>query len=224
MPAMVPGSTLGLMGRPRVGFAALFVALVVTAAACSGGGSSAKSMSAATSNAAANDPAGCRFIVASEATRTIPSSVTLPEYLIGASAAATVCYDKITFVFSQGANPTALPPGYKVTYAKPPFAPKLQSVTESLTGVQAILEVVIAPSSLIDVRSPSNPTHTYQGNLRLALPGLRHTLTVELLSTFPEPPDPNAGSVVWLIGLDSKRPFVTDAAANPPRISVLIMN
>jgi hypothetical protein len=224
MPAMVPGSTLGLMGRPRAGFAALFVALVVSAAACSGGGSSAKSTTVTTSNAAVNDPAGCRFIVANEGTRAIPSSVTLPEYLIGASAAPTVCYDKITFVFSQGANPTNFPPGYTVEYKQPPYAPNLQSTTQTLTGVQAILEVVITPASLVDARTPSNPTHTYQGNLRLALPGLRHTLIVELLSTFPQPTDPNQGVVVWLIGLDSKRPFVTDVAASPPRVSVLIMN
>jgi hypothetical protein len=224
MPGMVPGPTLGLMGRPRAGFAALFVALVVTAAACSGGGSSAKT-TATTSSVAANDPAGCRFIVASPAARKIPSSVTLPEYLVGASAAPTICYDKITFLFSQGANPAALPPGYQVEYKQPPFAPKLQSTTETLTGVRAILEVTIAPASLTDATTnPSRPTHTYQGNLRLALPGLRHTLIVELLSTFPQSPDPNAGTVVWLIGLDSKRPFVTDAAANPPRVNVLIMN
>jgi hypothetical protein len=221
---MVPASTLGLMGRPRTGFAALFVALVVIAAACSGGGSSAQPTTAKNSNAAANDPAGCRFIVASQNARQIPSSVALPDYLISASAAPTVCYDKITFVFNQGANPTALPPGYKVEYKQAPFAPNLQSSTETLTGVRAILEVVLTPASGVDARSPSNPTHTYQGNLRLALPGLRHTLIVELLSTFPEPTDPNQGEVVWLIGLDSKRPFVTDAAANPPRVSVLIMN
>jgi hypothetical protein len=150
--------------------------------------------------------------------------VLLPDYLIGASAAPTVCYDKITFVFNQGANPTTLPPGYVVSYQKPPFAPNLRSTAETLTGVQAILEVVISPASLVDARTPSNPTHTYQGSLRLALPGLRHTLIVELLSTFPQSPDPNQGTVVWLIGLDSKRPFVTDAAANPPRVSVLIKN
>jgi hypothetical protein len=212
------------MGRPRVGFAALFVTLVVIAAACSGGGSAAKSTTSTTSSAAALDPTGCRFIVASEASREIPSSVALPEYLIGASAAPTICYDKITFVLSQGANPTAVPPAYKVIYQKPPFAPNLKSVTETVTGVQAILEVVITPASLVDARVPSNTTHTYGGNLRLALPGLRHTLSVELLSTYPQSPDPNAGAVVWLIGLDSKRPFVTDAAANPPRVNVLIMN
>ncbi len=154
----------------------------------------------------------------------MPSSVALPEYLTGASAGPKVCYDKITFVLNQGANPTDLPPGYQVAYKKGPFAPNLKSNTESLSGVQAILEVVISPASLVDARNASNPTHTYQGSLRLPLPGLRHTLSVELLSNFPEPPDPNQGAVVWLIGLDSKRPFVTDAAANPPRVSVLIMN
>jgi len=49
--------------------------------------------------------------------------------------------------------------------------------------------------------------------LRLALPtGIRHTLIVELLDTFPQlSPDPNQSVMVWLIGLDSKRPFTTQS-------------
>ncbi len=171
-----------------------------------------------------NDPTGCRFIVANVAKRQSPTSVLFPEYLVSVSATPTVCYDKITFVFNQGGNPTALPPGYTVQYQQPPFAPNLTSQTENVSGVHAILEVIITPASLVDTRVPLNPPRTYQGSLRLALPGLRHTLIVELLSNFPQSPDPIQGTVVWLIGLDSKRPFVTDAAANPPRVSVLVMN
>jgi hypothetical protein len=42
-------------------------------------------------------------------------------------------------------------------------------------------------------------------------------------TTLP-PNDPATSRVVWLIGLDSKRPFTVDASNQPPRISVLIMH
>ena len=144
------------------------------------------------------------------------------EYLDAATAAPTVCYDDITFTFQQGNN-SDLPPAYTVQYVpvNKPVAPGLTSTaTQSLTGVNAILEVVIHPAS-----ETSASGQTYAGNLRLALTGMRHTLIVEYLTTFPQPsPDPNQAEVVWLIGLDVKRPFTTDAANSPPRVSVLIMN
>jgi len=36
--------------------------------------------------------------------------------------------------------------------------------------------------------------------------------------------DPATSRVVWLIGLDSKRPFTVDASNQPPKISILIMH
>ena len=30
--------------------------------------------------------------------------------------------------------------------------------------------------------------------------------------------------IVWLIGLDSKRPFTVDAANQPPRVTVIVMH
>ncbi|HEY6319191.1 MAG TPA: hypothetical protein VI462_15060 [Acidimicrobiia bacterium] len=96
----------------------------------------------------------------------------------------------------------------------------VNSSAASLTGVKAVLEVVIHPAS------ESNAGNlTYKGNLRLALPTMSHTLIVEYLNTLPQPsPDPNQSQVVWLIGLDAKRPFTTDAANSPPRVSVLVIN
>jgi hypothetical protein len=43
-------------------------------------------------------------------------------------------------------------------------------------------------------------------------------------STTLAPNDPATSRVVWLIGLDSKRPFTVDASNQPPRISIVIMH
>jgi hypothetical protein len=212
------------VGRPSWGFVTLFVALALVAASCFGGGGAASHARAA-GRVSSNDP-GCQFIVAGEAKRSTVPLINLAEYLIDATARATVCYDQITFTFDKGSNPD-LPPSYSVFYKQPPFAPGLPtSATETLQGVHAILEVVITPASETDVRNAANSVQTYKGNLRLQLPtNMRHTLIVELLRSYPQPsPDPNASVVVWLIGLDARRPFTTDAANSPPHVNVLIMN
>lgn len=38
------------------------------------------------------------------------------------------------------------------------------------------------------------------------------------------PNDPATSRVVWLIGLDAKRPFTVDAVNRPPRVSVIVMH
>jgi hypothetical protein len=118
--------------------------------------------------------------------------------------------------------PSVFPPSYTVQYKQPPFAPGLKASAESLNGVHAILEVIMTPASGTDARHGGS--QTYKGNLRLQLPpGIQHTLIVELLDTFPQiSPDPNQSVMVWLIGLDAKRPFTTQSGIEPPRISILI--
>jgi hypothetical protein len=233
------------MGRPRIGFAALALAIALTSSAClGGGGGSGATRSRPSATATTNGP-GCQFIVASEAKRTEPTPIAQPVYLTSASAASTVCYDKITFVFTPGTavpgvvptttttvpgatttttNPETanFPPGYTVQYMNPPFAPKLVTATEQIPSVHAILEVTISPASAVDAQATRH-TQTYQGALRLPLSGMAHTDSVEFLSSFPQSPVAPP-SVVWLIGLDSKQPFTTDYANSPPRLSVLIMN
>ncbi len=230
------------MGRPRLRFAALTVVLALVAAACLGGGSQARQPATTTTT---NGP-GCQFIVASEASRSEPAAITQPVFLTSASATPTVCYDKITFVFTPGSQiigvPTTTtttvpgatttttnpalsdyPPGYSVQYMKPPFAPGLRSATEQIPSVSAILEVTISPAAETDTQT-SRHVLTYDGPLRLPLTGMAHTDSVELLSNFPQAPAPAPPKVVWLIGLDTKRPFTTDYANDPPRLSVLILN
>ena len=221
------------MGPPRLRFVALVATLTIVASACSGGGGGATSPRRQGGSANAGDP-GCQTVAASTLTRKIAPRVDRAEYLIDATATPTVCYDQITFVFDPGdatnlppnIAPAVFPPSYTVQYKQPPFAPGLnRSAAESLSGVHAILEVTLNPASEIDNR-PRGKGQTYKGNLRLQLPtAIRHTLIVELLDTFPQPsPDPNQSVMVWLIGLDSKRPFTTQSAIEPPRVSILIPN
>ena len=188
--------------------------MFATAACFGGGGGSATP----TSTAPAHGP-GCQFIVASEAKRQTVPIINQAVFLDNAGAVPTVCYDDITFSFAPGGDGD-LPPAYTVQYV-PLNAPEVASTSAaSLTGVKAVLEVVIHPASETNAGNL-----TYKGNLRLALQTMNHTLIVEYLNNFPQPsPDPNQSQVVWLIGLDAKRPITTDAANGPPRVSVLVMN
>jgi hypothetical protein len=221
------------MGLPRLRFVALVAALAIVASACfggGGGGSTGARRQGGSSNA--GDP-GCQYVTASTLTRKVAPRIDRTEYLTDATATPTVCYDQITFLFDSGdatnlppnASPDVFPPSYTVQYKQPPFAPGLKAAAESLSGVHAILEVILTPASGIDTR-PRGGGQTYKGNLRLQLPtGIRHTLIVELLDTFPQvSPDPNQSVMVWLIGLDSKRPFTTQSSVQPPRVSILIPN
>jgi hypothetical protein len=221
------------MVRSRVRFVALVATLTVVASACFGGGGGGSAKPKRQSGSSSNDGPGCQFVTASTLTRKVAPRVDKAEYLIDATAQSTVCYDQITFVFQPGdaqnlppnVAPSVDPPSYTVQYKQPPFAPGVKSTAEALNGVHAILEVTLQPASVTDLRKPGSSTQTYRGNLRLQLTGMRHTQIVELLDKFPQPsPDPNASAMVWLIGLDSKRPFTTQSAIEPPRVSVLIPN
>jgi len=206
------------VGRARARLVGLAVVLVFTTAACLGGGGG--STTTTTSANASNNGPGCQFIVASEAPRATIPIINQTVFLDNATANPTVCYDKITFTFQPGGGGD-LPPAYTVQYVPSNAPGVLNSATASLTGVRAILEVIIHPASETNAGNL-----TYKGNLRLALAtNMNHTLIVEFLNTFPQPsPDPNQSQLVWLIGLDAKRPFTTDAANSPPRVNVLVMN
>jgi hypothetical protein len=167
----------------------------------------------------------CEFIVAGTErrfTRPLPDTA----FLESAVAEPTTCYDKITFLFNSGDGPD-LPPGYNVEYREAPF--DYEGVPNSTAGfddAKAVLVVEFQPASTTDTRTPGRSIETYKGNLRLGLVDTEHTVIVEWLSKLEDltPEDPADNKVVWLIGLDRKMPFTVDAANQPPRVSVLIMN
>jgi hypothetical protein len=170
----------------------------------------AKRAAQALDRAKNRDP-GCRFIVAREAKRSIPTPPDL-VFLTDAVATAQPCYDKITFTFeSTGAD---FPPGYEVEYRKPPFTEGADHSPVETVG-SAFLFVTFRPAQSFDRRDPNNPKQTYLGNLRLQLKDMHHTCIVRHL-------EDGDGTVMWVIGLDVKRPFTVDAYNNPPRVDVLV--
>jgi hypothetical protein len=209
---------------------ALAVVVAMTAAAC-GGGSSDDSTRRRSSplprNAeerAAAGP-GCQFIVAGTERR-FTRPLEQVEYLADAVAEPATCYDRITFIFDQG-DGDDMPPGYVVEYRKDPFG--LEGIPTSTGGfkdAKAVLYVEISPASTTNATS-GRGVETYRGNLRLRLADMGHTVIVEWVDKLPEdttPDDITDDKVVWLIGLDERRPFTVDAANHPPRVSVLVMN
>ncbi|MSV40402.1 MAG: hypothetical protein F2861_03320 [Actinobacteria bacterium] len=229
------------------------LALVALSACGGGGGSSSATKnergtntSKKTKESEKTKDLGCRFIVASTRPReTTPPPVT--EFLTTAVAESAPCYDKITFTFDGGGGDD-VPPGYLVEYRKKPYLEGAASSTAGFSEAKYVLYVEMRPVSVEDRRFAGRPRSTYKGNLRLGLKGMKHTVIVEWLSKaspelfdrgfgndkstttlvpdpafVPAPNDPDYSRVVWLIGVDEKRPFTVDAANNPPRISVLVM-
>lgn len=209
----------------------LFVACATLGAACGGGSDDgANASGSGSNNASASERAaagpGCEFIVAGTERRFTQPLESI-EYLQDAVAEPSTCYDRITFVFDPGDGPD-LPPGYSVEYREAPFG--LEGIPTSTAGFKdadAVLYVEITPASTTDTRRPGRSVQTYQGNLRLRLADMGHTVIVEWIDKLPDdttPDDITDDKVIWLIGLDEKRPFTVDAANQPPRVSVLVMN
>jgi hypothetical protein len=137
---------------------------------------------------------------------------TKPASLIDAEAGANGCLDQVTFTF----NGDGLPPGYTVGYQDPgkdPFLDGDPPAPISLPG-NAFLAVRIEPARSIDPFSPDQGP-SYTGNLSLDYGAHQHLQIVREL------PDDN-NTVVWVIGLDSVRPFRVDRAEDPKRVTVLI--
>jgi hypothetical protein len=132
--------------------------------------------------------------------------------LIAADAGAVGCLDQVTFTFRSLGDGT--PPGYTVQYQNPDEQPFLDGdppAPIALPGA-AFLVVTIAPALSVDPFVEGAPS-TYAGNLSLEYGDHSHLQIVRKL------PD-GQNTVVWVIGLDSVRPFRVDRAENPTRVTV----
>lgn len=246
-----PGCTSTSPDVPRAG--RLVVAtLLVALTACGGGDGSSGARSSgqrgeqqeARPELSTDDP-GCEFIVAGTGTRSTTPGESV-EYLVDAVAEPFECFDKVTFTFDPGDAPVEdTPPGYTVEYREPPFGlvgPDGEPVANSTEGccageaadANAVLYVEMQPASTTDLRNPPlirncEGAQTYCGNLRLRLEGMEHVVIVEWITPDnlppdPTPEDPSDNKVIWLIGLDERRPFTVDFARDPtPHVNVLIM-
>ncbi len=211
--------------RPRLALAGALACLLVVGVACSGGGSDDAASPSRDDRVAQDDEGpGCEHIVASEERRFRRPGTDL-VYMVDAVTEPLVCYDKISFVFDAGDGPD-LPPGYLVEYREPPFVEGINTTTEGFDDAKAYLYVEMQPTSTVDLRFAGSGRRTYRGNLRLALDeAIHHTVIVEWLDKVEDvtPEDPTDDKIIWVIGLDEKRPFTVDSANQPPRINVLVM-
>lgn len=125
-------------------------------------------------------------------------------------------------------------PGYTVEYRKPPFGLKradgsnVPNSTAGLDSVNAVLYVEMTPAISLST-FPSKPELAYPLGLRLVFKEseVHHVRIVEWMKNLPEGESTSAPTttvpgvivipqrVVWLIGLDQKRPFTTDCAPGP---------
>jgi hypothetical protein len=193
---------------------------VLALAACSGGGGDdaapasttvATTAPATTPSAATAPTSSCPGFVGST---TVLTSVgpTAPGSLIDAQARANGCLDQVTFTF----NGAGIPPGYTVGYENPDEKPFLDGDPPepiSLPGA-AFLVVRITPALSFDPFA-EDMARTYRGNLSLEYGAHQHLQIVREL------PDAQ-NTVVWVIGLDSLRPFRVDRAEDPKRVTVYI--
>jgi hypothetical protein len=190
---------------------------VLALTACSGGGSDESASTATTATTAppasapTAPPNGCPGFTGST-TMLASTGPTAPAQLNGAVAGANGCLDQVTLTF----NGDGVPPGYVVGYRDPEQEPFLDGDPPEPIEVpgNAFLVVKVTPALSYDPLS-EDKTRTYTGNLSLEYGDHHHLQIVREL------PD-TADSVMWVIGLDSVRPFRVDRAADPRRVTVLI--
>ena len=133
-------------------------------------------------------------------------------------------------------------PAYTVEYREAPFGllrPDGEPVSTSTAGfddARAVLYVEMAPAIGVSTNG-ANPELAYPGGLRLVFEAsaMHHINIVEWVKNLPEGEqipvpttlpgvEPLPQRVVWLIGMDRKRPFTVDCLnGSPSRINILIM-
>lgn len=194
----------------------LACALVVACCAvgCSAGGGSEQSTGTTSTTAPAGPPPDPACAAFHGTDGPLQSYGERPQALLTDAYVEQVgCLDRVTFEFRSLGDGT--PPGYTVTYRdleKDPLINEAGGEIELPTTDVLVVEMKPAHSS--DTTLPDSPP-TYLGPTRLSYGATHHIDIVEQL------PD-TADSIVWVIGVDSVRPFVVDSAINPTRVSVYI--
>jgi hypothetical protein len=195
---------------------AVLVAVLVSGLgllSCSRGGSASSSSPTTTTAPVTTSPgqSPCRNFRGSTTSLASAGDAKL-GFLIDAQAQVLDCLDKVTFFF----DPTGgVPPGYTVRYqdaAKEPLTDCGEPIT--VPG-NAFLVVQLQPAASNNPFLPEGEQQTYRGNLLLEYGPPHHLQVVQKTCD-------GAGTVNWIIGLDSVRPFLVDRAENPSRVSVLI--
>jgi hypothetical protein len=189
----------------------LVCALALVLGGCDAGSSPGASSTTTTATVVPEPAAAACPLFHGTLTRAASDGARPIGLLTDATAGAAGCLDVVTFSFQSLGNGT--PPGYVVEYKDPPFSDGDPPREISLDGA-AFLSVSISPAASVDITKEDTP-RTYSGNLLLQYGDHHHLVVVRKF-------DDVLGTVRWVIGLDARRPFLVDSAANPTRISIYI--
>ena len=102
-------------------------------------------------------------------------------------------------------------PGYSFEYQPGPFTFGESGEPIVIAG-SAYLVVRLAPAAGFDLSQPDAPA-TYDGPAKITPQGLAHVREIRRISDFE-------GEIMWVIGLDSTRPFATATLPGPARVYV----
>jgi hypothetical protein len=182
----------------------------VTVACSSDDGSEVRTESTTTSTGATSTTAtpstgACSLPGADTGSKTT-TSATEVALLTAVRTGSQPCADRVVFDFRGSA-----PPGYVVEYQSGPFSFGESGEPLTIAG-SAFLVVRLEPASGVDLMDPA-ATPTYDGPSSVTPTGLVHVTEIRRLSDFE-------AQMIWVIGLDTVRPFTVDTLTAPSRVYV----
>ncbi|HUF83141.1 MAG TPA: hypothetical protein VMQ81_00980 [Acidimicrobiia bacterium] len=117
------------------------------------------------------------------------------------------CVDQVTFEFRSDGRP--LPPGYSVEYEEGPFI-DFTSGDEFEPAGEAYLVLRFAKTAVFAPGLPGAPAEpTYTGRESIVPSGMNHLQEARIIQAG----EGDEGVIMWVIGLDSKRPFNVDGSS-----------
>ena len=125
-------------------------------------------------------------------------------YLTGVTIQTGDCTEQVVFDFKKGAQPG---PGFEVSY-QPEASAKIEDGSGNRIEIagSAFLVVRLTPAMTAEI-SGEQVKPTYTGPRRVTADGTRFVSEVVKTGDFEN-------QVTWVIGLDEKRSFKTDASAS----------
>jgi hypothetical protein len=193
--------------------------IVVLAAACDRGSSGDATDStnpAADSTDAPLVVPGCNTTGVETFPRRSPRGGSQIAFLTAVDVTEEGCLDVIVFEFEEPGVGAGLPPGYIVEYQPGPFTVgEGDDAQEYDIAGSAFLVVTLQNASRTIVSETPGQQATYGGPTDFVPGGLNQLQEMLLVVDAPD-------QLQWVIGLGEERPFLVDAAARPPRVTVKI--
>jgi hypothetical protein len=159
---------------------------------------------------------GCDTTGTSTIPRRSPRLATQPALLNGVEVTEEGCLDVARFEFEEPGVGAGLPPGYVVEYRPGPFlVGEGEEAQEADIAGSAFLVVTLEATARGVSAETSGQMLTYTGPTDFVPGALAHLQEMMLVVDAPD-------RMEWVIGVDDERPFLVDAAAGPPRVTIKI--